>query len=234
MTLNDEDLKRIFRSYVGKRDSGTRQGCPSFSELSRFFDPETRRRDKLNIIDHVTDCSACAEEFEFLRGLHNYQSQIAQNASNLRSDQRTCAIPPQIERGKRSLWRYAPIAAGALLLMISLSMLTKWDRPGETRTASSSVALLRPGQNQTVLITMTFEWEPVEWADAYILEVFDEALLPVWKSQEVTAILFKPPEELRSRLRPDSHYFWMVTALRNGNKLAESELRRFTMGRKAP
>jgi hypothetical protein len=123
MTLNDEDLKRIFRSYIGMRDPGTRQDCPSFNELSRFFEPGRRRRDRLRVIDHVTNCSACAEEFEFLRGLHNYEAQLTQNAREIRAKHGSYSISPDAYRKKAPVWRYAPITAGVLLLIVSLAII---------------------------------------------------------------------------------------------------------------
>jgi hypothetical protein len=234
MTLNDEDLKRIFRSYVDKRDSGTRQGCPSFSELSGFFEPGTPRTKKLKIIDHITSCSACADEFDFLRGLNNYEKRLAQNAREIRAKNSSYSTRPYAEGKRAWIWRYAPITAGVLFLVVSLAVVLKWERPGDSRTATSLVTLQSPGRGQSVSITMVFEWKSFQEADSYILEVFDDVLLPIWKSGEITSTLFKPPEEFWSRLRPDGSYFWMVTALKGGNKLAESELRRFALARKFP
>jgi len=234
MTLKDEDLKLIYRAYISKRDPGTRQNCPSLEELSRFFEPRTRRRKKLKIVDHITHCPACTDEFEFLRELHNYESLLTQNAVEVRLKGQFRSLSPGHKIKAASLWRYATVATGALLLIVSLAIIMKWDRSDETRTVSPSLALLRPGPGQFVPIPMVFEWKTVEGADFYILEIFDETLLPVWKSPEVAASILKPPEDVSSRFRLNRPYHWMITAFRSGKRLAESELRRFTPTSKNP
>ena len=234
MTLNDEDLKRIFQAHVAKQEPKTRQDCPSFHELARFFEPGPRRRQKLKIVDHVTNCSACSQEFEFLRELQSYERRLAHGAAEHRTNSEGRPAPARIQRGWILFRRYAPIAAGTIVLMISLAILVKWDRTEETRSASRSVVLLRPRQDQTARLTVAFEWKPVESADSYIFEIFDETLLPVWASQPMTSTFFIPPEELRNRLRSNAPYYWMITAFRNKNKLAESELRRVILSFQTP
>jgi hypothetical protein len=234
MTLKDEDLRLIFRSYISNRESRARQDCPSLRDLSEFFEPRTRTKNKLKIIDHVTNCSACAEEFEFVRELHNYESLLVQNIREIHLQGQSRSISPHRDQEARSIWRYATVAAGALLLIVSLAIISKWDRPGETRASQSSVTLLRPSQSQPVSLPLIFEWKTLAGADSYILEIFEETLLPVWKSPEVATSILKLPEDLRNKLRLDSPYYWMITAFRNGNKLAESELRRFSLISKSP
>ena len=234
MTLKDEDLRLIFRSYISNRESRARQDCPSLRDLSEFFEPQTRTKKKLKIIDHATNCPACAEEFEFVRELKKYESLIVQNIREVQLKGQSHSTSPCRDHGAGSIWRYATVAAGVLLLIVSFAIISNWDRPGETRAVPSVVTLLRPGLRQSVSLPLVFEWNFFEGADSYILEIFEGSLLPVWKSPHVAKSILKMPEDVRYRLVPDRPYFWMITAFRNGNKLAESELRRFSLISKSP
>ncbi len=234
MTINNEELKLLFRAFISKRVPGTRQQCPPFNELARFFQPGVPRKRKLKIIDHVTSCSPCAEEFEFLRGLHNYENQFVHDAGRIRSKQAGYSIAPGRDHKRSLIWRYAPVAAGVLLLIVSLTIIMKSDHPGETRSTTSSLVLLRPTSGQSVPITLVFEWKPVEDVDSYVLEIFDDTLLPFWRSTEITTTLFRPPEDLLKKLRPGTAYYWMVTARRSAKTMVESELRHFILVGEAP
>jgi len=234
MTLNDEELKRVFRSYIDGRVPGTRQSCPSFNELSKFFEPRTRRRQKLKIIDHITSCSACAEEFDFLRAIHKHQNQFVNSSVGIWPTSRECVSSSSLQLRTLTIWRYVSVAIGILFVIVSLAVITRVDFPHDTRTTNSSMELLRPYPGQSVTFPLVFEWEPVAGADSYRLEVFDDTLMLVWESSEIAGTFFQPPEQLRRKLVGDGVYYWMITARRNGARLAESGLSNFNITRKNP
>ncbi len=224
MTLDDEDLRRLYRSYVAGRVGPDRKACPSWKELSGFFENRTRARQKLKIVDHVTGCAGCAEEFEFLRQLRLRGDQIAQEVERRRS------LSPSGRIGIAFLWKYSPVAAGILLVAASLAIIIqKWSNPGMTRAAPSSVILIGPDQRHPVSLPLTFEWEEFRGADAYTLELFDEALLLVWKSQATALSRLNLPEEVVKRIPLNKRYFWLITAYKRGARLAESTLASFTL-----
>jgi hypothetical protein len=75
---------------------------------------------------------------------------------------------------------------------------------------------------------LIFRWEKVNHSKFYILELFDQALAPVWKSDSITAESAALPGELAGTLEVNRPYFWTVTAyLTNGEKIS-SRLEKFT------
>lgn len=224
MTLRDDDLKRLYRSYVARRSRPDRKACPSWKELSDFFENRTRRKKKLKIVDHVTSCSACAEEFEFLRQVRQLGKHIAQVAERQRPPS------PSGRVGVSILWRYSSVAAGVMLALASLAIIIqRWSNPGMTRAAPSAVILTIPNQTHPASFPLTFEWKKFQGAEVYILELFDEALLPVWKSSETELTHLALPEGIGIRLPLNRRYFWMITAYRGGERTAESALVPFVL-----
>jgi hypothetical protein len=224
MTLKDDDLKRLYRSYVAGRAEPDRKACPSWKELSDFFGTKLGPKKKLKIIDHVTNCSACAEEFEFLYQLDQRGEDVAEEA-----DRRSSR--PQSGRVEASrFWRMCYIAVGGLLLLASLAIIIqKRIHQGEIRTAPSEVILTSPGRDRSGSIPLTFRWEKFKGAESYVLELFDETLLPVWKSPETEGLSLLLPEEVGKLLPANKRYFWMITAYGGGIKIAESSLAPFKL-----
>lgn len=235
MTLKDEDLRRLYRSYVGIRADANRKRCPSIKDLYDFFETRTRTSKKLKIVDHVTNCAACAEEFEFLRELQQYQDQITQGAREIRAEESPFAPSTSARNGIVSFGQYASVTVGVLFVVASLVIIVqKWSRSADVRAAPSSVLLVQPNQKNPGSRPLVFKWREFKGAEVYILELFDEALLPTWKSPETSTPYLTLPEDVRERLPANRPYFWMVTAYRGGDKLAESELLRFMLIEKHP
>ncbi|HVP90148.1 MAG TPA: hypothetical protein VMS75_02915 [Terriglobales bacterium] len=224
MTLRDNELKHLYQSYVASKSRPDRKACPSWKAVSDFFENRTRTGRKLKIVDHVTSCSACAEEFEFLRQVWLWGKQIAHEVERQRPPS------PSGRVGVPFLWRYSSVAAGVLLALASLAIIIQnWSHPGITRAAPSAVVLTTPNQKRPASLPLTFEWEEFKGAGAFVLELFDEALLPVWKSPETRATRIVLPEEIGRRLPSNRRYFWMITAYRGGDRIAESALLPFVL-----
>lgn len=228
MNLKDEDLRRLYRSYITVRTPGNRKGCPSLESLVLFFESRARTRKKLKIIDHITNCSPCAKEFDFLLELQRYQNQMIQQAQRAQPIKQSVISWPALLKRAGPLWRFSPVFIGAMLVIASLVIIIqKWGRFDRVRATSSSVALIQPNQKHPASSPLMFKWKEVNGAEKYILELYDEALLQIWKSSEIPLPHLILSEDIASRLQSNKSYFWMITAYRKKEKLAESELVRF-------
>jgi hypothetical protein len=117
-----------------------------------------------------------------------------------------------------------------VLLICSVTVIyQKWGHVGETRTTASSLTLIQPNQDNPAKLPLIFKWKPVEGADYYALEIFDETLVPVWKCAEIRSPYFAMPAVSSGWLKFNKPYFWMTIAYRNKEKLAESDLARFVV-----
>jgi hypothetical protein len=229
MNLKDDDLKRFYRSFINLRIPGNRKNCPSLEELVSFFQSRRRTGNKLKIVDHITNCSACAQEFEFLLELQRYQEKILGQVSESRPTRPFFHSIPASMNSVNRLWRFSSVLIGMVLVVVSLVVILQNGGPVvETRSVRSSLILLQPAPEQSVTPPLTFAWKGLPGAEAYVLELYDEALQSVWKSPETSLThLVLPPEEA-GNLRPGHGYFWMITAFSEGDKLSESGLSQFT------
>jgi len=100
-------------------------------------------------------------------------------------------------------------------------------RPGDIRATPSSILLIQPDAKHPASFPLIFKWEGVKGAETYILELYDETLLPIWKSPDLLSPQLTMPEDLAGRLQLNKLYFWMITAYHKKEKLAESELTQF-------
>jgi hypothetical protein len=228
MNLKDEELKGLYRSYVTMRASGNREGCPSPETLLSFFVSRSKTRKKLKIVDHLTSCSACAREFELLLGIQRYQDQLVPQVREATGPGRFLRTPLDTLRTIAHSWKISPIVAGALFVMASfIIVIRESGRPVGVRAASSSIVLVLPDTMHPASFPLIFRWKEVKGAETYILELYDETLLPVWKSREIPSPPVTMPEDLARQLQLNKPYFWMITAYQNKEKLAESDLTRF-------
>jgi hypothetical protein len=78
---------------------------------------------------------------------------------------------------------------------------------------------------------LVFRWNDILGTDHYILEIFDDTLLPFWKSPEIRENVFYPPQYLLIKFEKNKRYFWMVTAFDEKGKGIESRLEDFMIKR---
>lgn len=92
-----------------------------------------------------------------------------------------------------------------------------------------------PSQNGIVLLypindveysgsNLQFRWKSIPKSDYYFIDIFDEALLPVWKSPPIFEPFFKFRVRLPKLFKPKKIYFWMVTAIISNKNKLESDI----------
>lgn len=85
--------------------------------------------------------------------------------------------------------------------------------------ASLRIAHVAPRENASGLSPARLEWTPVIGADHYIVGVWNEAGVMVMRHDAVREAFIAVPTE---NPLPFGTYFWMVTAIRNEQAIAES------------
>ena len=95
------------------------------------------------------------------------------------------------------------------------------------RNRASPLQIIHPKEAGVDLKTLVFKWKELPDTDYYILDVFNDSLLPVWTSPKVRGTHFDAPRSLISQLEKGGTYFWMVTAFKTGGLRVESPLVEF-------
>jgi len=230
MDLNDKELKRLYRTYIDGRRKDSRKDCPSMEILLSFFKKRKQTRKKMRIVDHVTRCSACAKEFEFMLELRRYEDKLALQFREARPQG-----PSSLPSGLTSslFWKYASSIIGMALIFTFLGIIIKeLAREDLTRATRSCIELIQPEQGRPATLPLIFKWQMIARAKTYILEIFDESLLPFWKSSAVPTTIIVLPDDVIARLLPGQAYYWTVTAFSRDGKLAESGFFSFSISRK--
>ena len=224
MKSENRDLKELFQAFARSKGPEDRRNCPSVQDLADSFDPGASRRKKKRIIDHLSECGDCREEFRLYLELNRFSSE----------DQRDLprAVSAKASRTLRSssrlLWRYAAIAVALGLVIAGFVLLKRGEIPEVVRNpAGTNIALVEPVSGSVRPEEVVFRWKELASAQHYVLELFDETLLPIWVSPPLREMETRLPEDIARALKAGASYFWMVSGYSGSSKIAESRLARF-------
>ena len=220
MSSDLDKLKELFQGYAASKASPSREGCPAAAEIVDSFEPGASRRQKKRVIEHIAGCPFCREEFMML-----VRRRAAEGVAE--------APAPSWAAGRRArvpLWRFAAAMIGLVLTVSSLVVVVRQrDRWNVIRSGGAAIRLLAPKPDQRLSSPPLCRWEDRADADHYILELFDEALLPVWTSGPISGSELRLPPEVYARLLQGRRYFWMVTGYSGQAPIGESRMGRFVV-----
>lgn len=99
---------------------------------------------------------------------------------------------------------------------------------GAARPAAGSQRLdhISPARDSVGVAPKTFTWTAVAGADSYSIGVWNEVDMLVWRQNNIPATSVTRPDDVP--LEPGT-YFWSVSALKNGEELADSGLSAFVV-----
>ncbi len=242
MEMDNECLKNAFQAYLETKRPPSRDGCPPPESLLRLLRSAAPRREAARIIDHVSGCGTCAAEFQVLLEVLRQEKTFVRDVERLVvGSERSDLSAPQSKRAfhplrglmvfpDRPSRRLAALAAGLAVVCLAV-VLTFVLRPSETFRSSSpvKVELLQPVDSSLNLSQPVFKWKAVKGSEYYILELFDETLLPVWRSEAASQPELRLPPSLARGLRINDAYFWMVTAHFADGETVASSLQKITL-----
>ena len=228
MKIDNKALKKLYESFLEEISSPTRSNCPSPEVLLESLRLHLSKRKNRKIIKHLFSCAYCSREFEFMIEAIRKEKEIEQDLRQL-----FLQIPDEKKPKKRN----KPVTFSSIpkkllysttvvlfIVLISIFVLKIPKDPQFRRTRASPLHIVFPNETKLQRPQLYFEWELVPKSGYYIIEVFDEALLPIWMSNKITISPFYPTEDLLSKLDYFQTYFWMVTAYSKNKKISASRL----------
>jgi hypothetical protein len=229
MRIDVDKLRELFQGYAASRKPLNRKGCPSQSAIAGSFEPSASVRKKKRIVDHISACSFCREEFMMMLESQEHDAgSIKIKCPTVSYKPRRGAARVARSLGHSPLWQYASVLFGLVLVISSLFILVRQsDLSPVRRIGGSGIVLLYPKPGQSLSGPIVFRWQERLGSEFYVLELFDDALLPIWASDKIRDTQILLPPDISSNLNPGKPYFWMVTALSHNSKMAESTLARF-------
>jgi hypothetical protein len=226
MKIDTAGLKLLFQAQVRQKQSGSRDDCPRPEKIVGLLRSEVSRKKAANIIDHISRCPGCAGELEFLLDVFRHEETFIQETKEWLDEQR---IPVQRSYSPRFSWRTASVLAGSVLIVLAVLTIVILRVPEKYRAGSlAKIVLLQPVGEKMSRSSLVFRWQDVLGSEYYVLELFDEGLQPIWKSEKISQNRLIPPSDLLNRLLAKRPYFWMVTAFSGGEKTVSS-LEEFTL-----
>ena len=225
MKIDDVNLKDAFQLCAALKGQTDRKQCPSSKAIANSFGSSASIRKKRRIIDHIAMCSCCRDEFMFFYELNNFYylpKEISEKINEIKAD----SYINKIKSPRYTLfWRYSFTALFSALIIISIFLFIKRNAHIETsRSKEADLVLIYPINGHILLKPLIFQWQEHKGAQYYILELFDEALLPIWTSDKIYDTRIQLPDEKLSELIINKKYFWMITGFSDMNKIDESRL----------
>ena len=227
MKVDEQGLRRLYQEHIRAQVPPSRLKCLSLDRLIHFLEGRLSKRAKYAVIDHVTSCASCYQEFIFLSQLRGYEERLTSQISG---------APLATSYGISPFSVVCRQAAALVVLGLLLSVafiFWQWKPQADERGKSSaSLILLRPAGRSALVFPFEFCWKDKIPSREYIVELFDDSLRPLWKSDRVGRTSISFSAERVGLLVPGNTYFWMVTAYSFGISAMESDLQEFILARK--
>jgi len=233
MKINHNALTRIYKDFVIEKIPLSRKNCPPQKNLINFFRSKLSEKQKLKIIDHITHCGYCFQEFEFiLKTLRIEKNLIEKNDTVFRA-KKDASVPRRRQKIFFPIlsWRYISFLFGVVIIISAVIILANIEKSEYRGTNLNQLHLIEPINRKYSKSSLIFKWHAVNDSKYYIFELFDQTLYPIWKSQKIFKTYALLPHEVVNVLKEHKTYFWMVTAYLNLNekKKIESHLEKFTL-----
>ena len=243
MKIDTDGLKAAFRDYVRGQAPASIKDCPSPEKMVRLLRSGASDKEATAILDHITRCRSCFSEFEWVRDILRLEKNLVQELESSlakRADESSPGrVPVRKIRPRRPDWRAfiprmswaaALLLAGLIIVSAVVLKTGLFHTSEEYRSPSSAgVKLVEPTRVKVVRSGLVFRWEKVRNCQHYILELFDQALAPIWTSGPIPEESAPLPGELADSLHIDEPYFWMVTAVLADGERISSPLARIVL-----
>ncbi|MGB3862991.1 MAG: hypothetical protein WBF32_04890 [Candidatus Aminicenantaceae bacterium] len=229
MKISHRDLKELYRDYLKDKPPVSRAECPSPQDITDCLRGESSKNRRNRIIDHIFQCAYCHEEFEFALEIIREEEKFIDDLSTIIKENNHGKKKKYFQLHPfRPAWIYGFIFIIGVVL-ISLFVHNISEEHKYRGAESYSVTLITPNKKTVLKTQLEFEWKHVQNLDYFILEIFDESLYPIWKSDKITINHTLLSDEITNRLLKQKTFYWMVTAFLSDGKTIESRLQDFVI-----
>lgn len=233
MKTNLDTMRKLYQSKIVESAQMDRKNCPSPKIIAECLQGQSSKRIKKNLIEHITSCRYCFEEFQLILEIQREEKKLIQKLneffiehSKKKGAKRKRIYFPFFQKSR--IWAFS--ACTVLVLGVGLALYIIFIgelKPKFRGTDIGHIKLIQPVQNKTTKTPIVFHWGKLENAEYYILELFDEKLFPIWKSQKNRENKILLPVNITETLSPGKSYYWLITGFVPGERKFESSLEQF-------
>jgi len=238
MKINTDELKKLYRAYISENIPLSRRRCPSTKKILKLFTSNLSEKQKIKTIDHISHCYPCSQEFEFILNTKRQEKKLIDEIGNLLHPEAgaTSSIIDAKKRYRffypRLSWKFISLLASLTIITASLFVIIFLFNQHQKEYRSiyqKSIRLIQPLNDKYSKSSLIFEWEETKNADYYLLELFDQSLMPIWKSKKIHRNKIFLTQKILDDLKENNMYFWMVTAYFPDGKKIESRIEDFIL-----
>ena len=242
MKINLKDLQTAYETYRHKNIPMSRNHCPSFNKLISFLTSKTSDKQETKIIDHLTNCHFCAQEFQFIIFVYRFERKLNEELykslqskkeksflrgntkkNDMKSFLKQKIVPPF------SSWKYAIPILGITITILTLNIIQNYRSKEYRIIDTKRIQLIEPINIKYSKSSLIFKWNEYKGSNYYQFELFDETLLSVWKSDKIFRNFIILPYETIKDLNIKKKYYWMITAFLPSGEKVESEMAEFIL-----
>jgi hypothetical protein len=227
MEMNDLKVRRIYMAYVSSKVRASRTECPPVRELREAFEAKTRRRAKNRVVDHISKCAHCAEEFQFIHGMRTRERELAEEIRGIARNGRSFEIAHPLP-----IWSYTAVLGVIAILIAGVFTLKRPHLNDAGRNKPVLIPeVLAPSGHIEIDPQLLFKWRPVKGAASYVIEIYDASLRFIWESPPIATTAAILPAQLWELLAAETDYFWSISAYDSEGKIGESRFEVFSFDR---
>lgn len=234
MKINQSELIKIIGSPYLEHRSLSKKSCPPPKQLIALLRSELSDRKRSSVIDHLSGCPTCVQEIKFINEIltaeENFDRAVAQILEQRLQASRRRGIFVRFHFPKLS-WSSVSLIAVLTTIILSTStfFLLKTKRTALERGSIFQLEDISPNNISLSLSDLIFRWKAIPDSEYYLVEIFDDALNLVWRSERIFENNAIPSAELKKLLKKETKYLWMVTSYLKTGRRIESDFANFNL-----
>ncbi|MCJ7582920.1 MAG: hypothetical protein MUP98_20580 [Candidatus Aminicenantes bacterium] len=234
MKIDQMEIAKIIKIPSLEPFSKTKISCPSPKKLIALLRLELSEQKRRNVIDHLEGCSTCVQEIKFINEILTAEKNFDKETSHIIAQKNQTSLKKRIFVKfpfQKLACSSKSVAAVLTIIILSASMifLFKTNKPAVERSSILQLEHISPNDKSLSLSELIFQWEKIPDFDYYTVEIFDDSLNLVWRSERIIENKIIPTTELKELLKKDTTYSWMVTSFLKNGKQIESPLAKFNL-----
>jgi len=225
MNINNEKLKRLFQSYLKKHIVNATEKCPLPSEILLYLNKQIPRKKRRYVYTHISNCPSCSMILKWLLEIQMEARDLSLSVKNI------------LKKENRSFLGFGFPLSHTVASLIGLASLSicLWtffsNRPinffSEERNEIKQHInwhIAEPKGKIKRSSVISFRWNYFGEADHFHIELYDESLSLIWKSENLRGRSMALSEEVHKNIPAGRTYFWIVFAHDSIGQISESDL----------